>query len=382
MARIKNMEVKNLKNIRENYGWLMKIHGIQIDRNTTNILPKIVSYIWLIMMHSHLINLLCMYNVVITLSAPLFFEVSAACFFSIMVLYLLKCKGNELKNLIFKMSSTEIQHAIEPFICKKINFIIVIIFCFSGCLIALNVYHIQYGQEIQKRIFTFNRVFPSNFVKVVIRVYAFSIYFLTMYTIPLLSTLLCCFMYYHLSKIILQWRQKLETQARKHEMILNNECIIQAFNELTELIKLSNKLDEILSPISFFLLSFQIVLLFGYIVSIVNVRISNMDFQHKLEVFLGIPISFTGIVSIIICASLIERRFSEIKRKIHHVHRMYIHYRINDKYNFNIIRYLIFMEFPVMTVLSDVKLRPSLILSSVGISLTFGLLSIQLFDQN
>lgn len=382
MARIKNIEVTNLKNISENYGWLMKIHGIQIDKNKRNIFPKILSYVWLIMMHSHVINLICMYNLLMALSPPLFFEVSAACVFSIMVWYLLKCKEMQLKNLIFKMNSTEIRHAFTPFIGKKNNFLLVIIFCFSICIIVLNVYRIEYGQDIQKRFFTFNTVFHSYFAKVVIRVYAFSIYFLTMYTFPLLSSLLCCLMYYHLSKIILQWRKKFEIQVREHGMILNHEFIIQAFNELTGLIKLSKKLDEIVSPITFLLLSLQIVLLLCYIVSIVTVRISNMDFQLKLEVFLGIPISLSGIVSIIIFASLIEKRYSDIKKKIKYVHDMNINYRLKDNHISEIIRYMIFMKFPVMTVLSDIKLRPSLIFSSVGISLTFGLLSIQIFDQS
>lgn len=381
MARIKKIEVTNLKNISENYGWLMKIHGIQIDKNTRNIFSKIVSYIWLIMMHSHVINLICMYNILMTLSPPLFFEVSAACVFSIMVWYLLKCKEMQLKNLIFKMNSTEIRHTFKPFIGKKINFLLVIVFCFSICIIVLNVYRIEYGQDIQKRFFTFNTVFHSYFAKVVIRVYAFSIYFLTMYTFPLLSTLLCCLMYYHLSKIILNWRKKLEIQVREHGITVNNEYIIQAFNELTELIKLSKKLDDIISPISFILLSLQIVLLLCYIVSIVTIRISNMDFQQKLEVFLGIPISLIGIVSITLCASLIEKRYSDIKKKIHYMHDMSIRYKLKDNHVLEIIRYMTFMKFPVMTVLSDIKLRPSLILSCVGISLTFGLLSIQLFDQ-
>lgn len=382
MARIKNIKVTNLTNICENYGWLMKIHGIQIDKNTRNIFPKIISYIWLIMMHSHVINLICMYNLLMALSPPLFFEVSAACVFSIMVWYLLKCKEMQLKNLIFKMNSTEIRHAFKPFIGKKINFLLVIIFCFSICIIVLNVYRIEYGQDIQKRFFTFNTVFHSYFAKAIIRVYAFSIYFLTMYTFPLLSTLLCCLMYYHLSKIILQWGKKFEKQVRAHGMTLNNEYIIKAFNDLTELIKLSKKLDEIVSPISFLLLSLQIVLLLCYIVSIVTVRITNMDFQQKLEVSLGIPISLTGIVSIIICASHIEKRYSDIKKKIHYMHDMHINCRLKDNHISEIIRYMVFMKFPVMTVMSDVKLRPSLIFSSVGISLTFGLLSIQIFDQS
>lgn len=381
MARTNNKNVTNLRNIYENYGWLMKICGIQIDKNTRHIFAKIVSYIWLIMMHSHLINLFCMYNLLMALSPPLFFEVSAACVFSIIVWYFLKCKEMQFTNLIFKMYSTEIRQAFKPFTVKKINFLLIFIFCFSIGIIALNVYHIEYGLEIQKRFFTFNAVFHSYFAKVVIRVYAFSIYFLTMYTFPLSSTLLCCLMYYHLSKIILQWKHKLKLQVRERGMIINNDYIIQAFNELTELIKLSKTLDEIVSPITFLLLSMQIVLLLCYIVAIVTVRISKMDFQQKIEVFLGIPISLTEIVSIIICASLIEKRYLDIKQLIHHLYQTCIYYKMKNIHVLEIIRYMIFMKFPVMTVLSDVKLRPSLIFSSIGISLTFGLLSIQIFDQ-
>ena len=85
-------------------------------------------------------------------------------------------------------------------------------------------------------------------------------------------------------------------------------------------------MNETLSSLSFLLLALQITQLFRYTVSITNVGISKMDFQHKLDVFTGIPISLAVIISITSCAYLVEKRFAEVKEEIIYVHEMYIHY--------------------------------------------------------
>lgn len=381
MSRNTDLKTININYIYENYGWLLKILGHQIEKKSSSIFSKIVSFVWLIMMHSYLLNLLYIYNVGIALSAPLYFEIVAACSCSIMVWYFFKCKILKIKNIIFKIHSMEVRYNFKPFKCQLINFFLVTIFCFSVCFISLDVYYLEFSPEYQKKMFTFNTEFHSNFAKVSARLYAILIYFVTVYTSPLLFSLLCCLMHYHLSKVIFQWTQKLQTEFRKQKITVNAKYIIQVFNQLSDLFKLSNKLDEILSPISFFLLSLQILLLFCNTVSIVTVPISEIDFQYKTGVFLGTTLSLTGITSIIISASLIEKRCLDIKKKICYVHDMYIHYQQKDTFILEIIRYMIYMKVPVMTVLSGITLKQSLILSCIGISLSFGLLSKQLLDK-
>lgn len=381
MARNTGLKKINLNCISENYGWLIKILGHQIEKKSGYIFPKILSFVWFVIMHSFLINLIWIHNVAMSLSAPLYFEIFVACACSIMIWYILKCKIQKLKKTIFNIHSMELRYNFKPFMFRLLNFFLVTVFCFSVCIISLDVYYIEFGPEYQKRVFTFNTVFHSNLAKVSARLYSVTIFFLTLYTFPLVSALLCCLIYYHLSKVILQFTQKLQREFREQKIAVNAQYILQVFNKVSDLMKLSNKLDENLSLISFLLLSLQIVLLFGNTVSIVTVPISDMDFQYRVEVFFGTFQSLSGITSIIISASLIEKRWLDVKNQIRNVHDMYMHFQEKDTSTVELIRYMINIKFPAMTILSGIKLKPNLILSSIGICLSFGLLSKQLFDQ-
>lgn len=381
MARNTELKTINLNCIYENYGWLIKILGHQIDKKTSNIFPKIVFFVWFIIMHSFLINLICLHNVAMSVSVPLYFEIFVACTCSIMISYIFKCKIRKLKKTIFNIHSMELRYNFKPFVFRLLNFFLVTILCFSVCIISLIVYYIEFAPEYQKRVFTFNTVFHSNLAKVSARLYSVTIFFLTLYTFPLVSALLCCLIYYHFSRVILQCSQKFQREFREQKITVDAKYILQVFNQVSDLSKLSNKLDENLSLISFLLLSLQIELLFGNTASIVTVPISDMDFQYRVEVFLGTLLSLSGITSIIISASLIEKRWFNIKKQINNVHDVYIHYQEKDTFTLELIRYMMNINFPVMTILSGIKLKPNLILSSIGISLSFGLLSKQLFDQ-
>ena len=381
MVRSKILKNRNLESALKHYGWLFKLHGIQIENKKYNFFPKVFLFFRLILMHFFFIYFLCMYDLIMSLSTSLYFVVSTTCFISVGVWYLFKFKAKELIKMIMKMNSMPPRYNLKTFKCKFVNLILIVIFCVSLSIILLNVYHLEIGMQKQKRMFTFNTDFPSYFSKFTARLFLFSSYFVTLFTFPVISTLFPCLMYYHLSTVILQCRQKWKIKLQ--ELSVNTKYVSEVvYPQLSELIKLAKELDKALYPLSFLLLSLQITLLFGYTVSIVNVGVSNMDFQQKLEVFSGVPISLAAIISITTCAYLVEKRFDEVKEEITFVHEIYVHHQMKDNFALELIRYMIFLKFPVMTALPGIKFNPSLIFSCIGISLTFGLLSIQLFDQS
>lgn len=371
----------NLNCIYNSYEWLIKILGHQTKPKSNSRFPKIASFIWFFMIHSFLINLICVSSVAMSHSVPLYLDIFVACSCSIMIWYFCKCKIRNLRKIIFKIRSTELRYNFKPYLFRLLNFFLVSIFCFTVCFISLCVYFIEFAPEYQQRVFTFNTVLHSNLTKISARIFSITTYFLTLYTFPLVSSLLCCLIYYHFSKVLLQCRQRLQREFWEQKITVNAQYILQLFNQLSDLIKLSNKIKEELSPIVFLHISLQIVLLFGNTVSIVTVPISEMDFQYRVEVFLGPILSLSGITSIIISASLIEKRWLDIQNQILIVHDVYIHYQKKDTFTLELIRYILSIKFPVMTILSEIKLQPSLVLSSIGISLSFGLLSKQILDQ-
>ena len=260
----KALEILNLEYFGKNYGWLFKLHGSEIGNNRSNVCSKLMLFIRLIMMHFYLIYFICIHKVAISVSAPLYFNVLTACFISVGVCHIFRFKEKCLKKVIFKMNFMTLRHNLQILKYNVTNYLCLVIFCFSVCIISVNVYHIEYGKEKQKRIFTFNSIFYSYFAKITSRLCLFSCYFFTLYTFPAISSLFCCMIYYHLSTIISECRQKWKTDVQEAGKILSTRYIVKVlFYQVSCLIKLANKLDKNLSPIIFLLLSLQIVLLFG-----------------------------------------------------------------------------------------------------------------------
>lgn len=96
---------------------------------------------------------------------------------------------------------------------------------------------------------------------------------MTFYQFPMIFTFFCCLLYYQRSTSISHSFKQLKIEFYKN---FTTEYVIQFFHKLTCLIDLSNKLDEILSPLSFYLLSLYIVELFSIVASLVEISFSSM----------------------------------------------------------------------------------------------------------
>lgn len=295
--------------------------------------------------------------------------------FSIVVWHLIRCKLIRLTKLLFKIKPLQLHKYLKPIELKILNSIIITIVLLSIITVILDVYYVEYGLELQQKIFTFNNVFESHFAKILSRLDLFTIYFITRYQFPWIGTLFCCIMYYQLSVNILNFTKKTKLEFNKHFCA---EHCVHIFQNLSRLIDFSNKLDKLLSPVCFYLLSLHMVLLFASVASVVQINVSNMDIPYFIEYLTALISSLIGISSIIICGSLIENRFLDIKRNIIRMHEMYISFPRKDNFTLQLIRYMISMDLPVMTAWSIFALKPSLIFSIICACLTFGLLCVQI----
>lgn len=375
------MVTKRLKkqtDIWKMYGGLryaMKMCGIDLENSKCSILFKPFKYLYVILMHFIVIYFLYIYKLIATFSMSLYFQIMTGLIFSIVVWYLMNCKIVHLKKLISGMKSMKLLKEIESIELKFINSTLIIIILAQVIVVVLEIYYAEYGDSWDQKIFTFNTVFDTNLKNILSRSFLYTVCFMTLYQFPVIATLFCCLLYYQFSTSILHFSKQLKFEFQKN---FTPAYIVRSFHRLSRLVDLSNKLNEILSPISFFLISLYVVNLFSLVASIVEISFSNMDIPYMLEYFTALIISFGGISAIIICASFIEKQFLDVERNLIFMHEMYIYFRKRDTFTMELIRYMISMKLPVMTAWTVVELTPSLLFSLVNVCLTFGLLSTQI----
>lgn len=317
------------------------------------------------------------YRFLADLRTSVYIEIMAGFVFSIVIWYLLNFKIRHLQKLLLKMKSMKQHKNFRPIELKVFNFLFVLIIFLPIINVIISVYYIEYSLKMEQKIYTFNTVFESNFLKIFSRSFLFSAYYFTLYQFPMIATVFCCLMYYQLSKNISQIIEELNFKFHRH---FTSEYTIQIFNKFSQLVDFSTKLDDILSPVSFYLLSFHIVILFYNVSSIIEMDFLKMEIPYFLDYFTGFITSLTGIFSINIFASLIQKRLLNIKQNVICMHKMYIHLTKPDNFTLQLIKYMIGMELPEMTAWSVVPLEPSLIISIISACLTFGLLSTQILD--
>lgn len=375
------MKITHLKkqtDIWKMYGGLryaMKMCGIDLDNSKSSILLKPFKYLYVILMHFIVIYYLFIYKLITTFSMSLYFQIMTGLIFSIIVWYLMNCKIVHLNKLISSMKSMKLLKEIESIELKIVNSTLIIIFLAQFFVVVLEIYYAEYGDSWHQKIFTFNTVFDANWKNILSRSFLYTVCFMTLYHFPIIVTLFCCLLYYQFSTSISHFSKKLKFEFSKN---FTSAYVIKSFHRLSRLIDLSNKLNEILSPLSFYLISLYVVTLFSLVASIVQVSFSNMDIPFMLECFTSLIISFGGISAIIICASFIEKQFLDVELNLIFMHEMYIYFRKRDTFALELIRYMISMKLPVMTAWSVVELTPSLLFSLVNVCLTFGLLSTQI----
>lgn len=378
MEKNTNSQYCNSKDIWKNYGllrYIMKICGIDLNNKKTYTYLKVFKYLYPSLMHFMFIYFICVYPLVTAFSTSYYIEIMAGIIFSIVVWHLLIWKVKHLKQLLLKMKMWQLHKQLGATQIKIANVLLLIIILLPIITVLMNVYYVEYDTELQQKLFTFNTVFESNCIKILSRLLVFTSYFTTLYQFPMIGTVFCCLMYYQLSKNISHFCKESISQFDQH---LNSPYIMKIFHRLSRLVDLSITLDEILSPISFYLLSLQVVILFSTVATLVEMKFSNMNITHFLEYIMATVISLTAIFSINISASLIEKQFLHIKRNLTYMHEMYVHFTRRDNFTLEMIRYMISMELPVMTAWSMIALRPSLIFSIISVCLSFGLLSTQI----
>lgn len=357
--------------------------GIDLEISKRSTALKLFKYLYIFSIHFYFIYFLYNGRFLIEISKSLFYQNVIGLFFSTVVWYLMKCKIENLRKLIFKMKSMKLHKEFESFELKIVNCTNVIIILLPIIFVVIDTYYNQNSEKLHKEMVIFNIVIESKIKKILLRSYLKSAYFISIYQFPMIATLFCCLLYYQLGASISHSCKEINLQTKKTLRVHKNftcEHVIHFFHKFSRLIDISNKLDEIVSPISFYLLSLYMAHLFTIVTSLVEISFSNMGILSILEFVAALFISLTGISSVILFASLIQKRFLDIQRSLIYMHEMYIHFAHKDNFTLELIRYMISTKTPVMTAWSVAALTPSLIFTVISVCLTFGLLSTQILQ--
>lgn len=242
--------------------YTIKMYGIDLDSSKYGILVKSFKYLYIILMHFIVIYFLFIYDLLITFSKSLYIQMMSGLIFSIVIWYLMNSKIVHLKKLFSKMKSMQLHNEFESIQLKIINSTLIILILFQIVIVMLEVYYFEYGESWHQKMFTFNTMFDTNIKNILSRSFLYTTYFMTFYQFPMIVTFFCCLLYYQLSTSISHSFKQLKIEFYKN---FTTEYVIQIFHKLSRLIDFANKLDEILSPLSFYLLSLYIVELFSMV---------------------------------------------------------------------------------------------------------------------
>lgn len=380
MQRIKNSKLSQKEEVWKNLCGLiyaLQISGIDLTNRKRSIYCKLLLYVYPILMHFNFIYMVVNYNLIVWYSLSMFFEVSTASLLNVALWYLIKSKVPCLLRTVLKINLMRRRNlCLKETKYKLINFILILLFLLVVIAIGLGTYYIEFGLLVQKQLVTFNTDFSSRPLKIMSRIFLFTIYYMNIYHFLAIITIFCSVLYYNFSSLIFRFNGTLKSAAESGYSSLK---ITHIFHRLLRLLELATELEEILSPVAILLFSLYSGIIFSFVISIVSVGLQKVDVPFLLELSVGILVSVLGIISVTLSASLIEKRFVEVKWSLMRIHEYYVYYYPNKNFALDLLRHMASMDVPAMTAWNVVKLTPAAIFSCLGSSLTLGLLGAQLF---
>ncbi|GFU10532.1 uncharacterized protein NPIL_102831 [Nephila pilipes] len=192
-----------------------------------------------------------------------------------------------------------------------------------------------------------------------------------MLSFPCCISVMCASLYYQCSCVFVSFNSSV---VETYKGIAPLHKILKLMDVYQLLHELAQKTEEVLSPITFFLLSSQLLSMYTALANFLIFKNRDQHYPILWHCLASITILPATLIGTIFCAGRISCQARLIHTNLQQIHNTLIRKREVNWESVLLVRSMMMTEFPVMTAANIMDLKHGVILSVFGTLFTYGLL--------
>ncbi|GBO01387.1 hypothetical protein AVEN_267472-1 [Araneus ventricosus] len=210
-----------------------------------------------------------------------------------------------------------------------------------------------------------------NIVSILVRSVMILITFSILYLVPSLVAIFVCAMYCKVSSL---FRGMYENVKNVLKFAPQYKQVFEVMQKYNHLYQLAHQTERAFSLTALLLLCSQCLSV--YLVLVTFFKVENESFSYALywESIVRLIMGPLSITAVVLCGSSIASQVRKIQTCLQMIHSSLLYDADKNHKTLQLVSSMLNMEFPQMTAYGVLELKPSLILTSLGSVLTYGLL--------